>query len=407
MTVSRRNALRFGLSALATAMFAPSAIAGRSGVPAKSCIVLFAHGGPSQFETFDPKPGRRTGGEFGSIRTKIAGVHFSELLPQLARRADRLAVLRSLSYREGSHHRARYLVQTGYVPAGAVQHPGVGALIAEAKAGGGALPGYVAIGGPGKDPGFLGAQWTPFVVGDPLKKVQNIQSVVSKKRMDRRLTMFEQLQDDFRHERSAAAIEGHDDIVEQAVRMMRAPDVEAFDLEREPEAVRERYGMTKFGQGCLMARRLVERGVPFVQVTQQGWDTHQDNFGRTKALCGDLDPAFAALLDDLAASGKLDETVILWIGDFGRSPQINNRGGRDHYPAVANAVLAGGGLPVGQVIGETDDDGVEVRDNPIDIPDLLRTLTTRLGMDPDKTRMSPEGRPMSAVDGGKLIRALT
>ena len=407
---TRRDIVRLGLSALATALVAPGTASGRTRVatPAKACILLFMNGGPSQFETFDPKPGRPTAGTTGARRTKIAGVRFSENLPELSRRADQLAVVRSLSYREGNHGRARHLVQTGYAPQGTIGHPAIGAQVAEGLAGEGDLPRCVAIGGPGQSPGFLGAAFTPFVVADPRKPVRNIAPAadVSEGRLDRRLELWRHLQSDFGRGRSSPVVAGHEAVVDQAVRMMRARELEAFDLEQEPANVRERYGDSRFGQGCLMARRLCERGVPFVQVTQNGWDTHEDNDARVKALCEELDPAFASLLDDLSASGRLDETLVVWLGDFGRTPRINGRGGRDHYPRVANVVLAGGGIPAGQVIGATDIDGYEVSDRPIGVPDLFRTIFLRLGLDPDTVRMAPGGRPLNAVDGGTEVAEL-
>jgi uncharacterized protein (DUF1501 family) len=411
MQPTRRHIVRLGLSALATALVAPASASGRStaiATPAKACILLYMHGGPSQIDTFDPKPGRPTSGTIGSVRTRLPGVRFGEHLPRLARRARRLAVVRSLSYREGSHARARYLMHTGYVPQGSVGHPAFGAQVAAARADEDDLPRYVAIGGPGQPAGFLGSAFTPFVVGDPRRPVRNIAPPrdVTDARLDRRLELWRELQADFGRDRSSAVVRGHEAVVDQAVRMMRARDLEAFDIEREPFTVRERYGDTRFGQGCLMARRLCERGVPFVQVNQPGWDTHADNDERTRALCEELDPAFSALLDDLAASGRLDETLVVWLGDFGRTPTMNARGGRDHYPRVANVVLAGGGIPAGQVIGATDDDGHEVVDRPIGVPDLFRTLALRLGLDPDAVRLAPEGRPIAAVDGGTAIDEL-
>jgi uncharacterized protein (DUF1501 family) len=406
----RRDIVRLGLSALATALVAPTSASGRTRVatPAKACILLFMNGGPSQFETFDPKPGRPTAGTTGARRTKLAGVRFSENLPELSRRADKLAVVRSLSYREGNHGRARHLVQTGYAPQGTIGHPAIGAQVAQGLKGEGDLPRCVAIGGPGQSPGFLGAAFTPFVVADPRKPVRNIapSPEVSDNRLDRRLELWRHLQSDFGRGRNSPVVAGHEAVVDQAVRMMRARELEAFDLDQEPVNVRERYGDTRFGQGCLMARRLCERGVPFVQVTQNGWDTHDDNDARVKALCEELDPAFSSLLDDLSASGRLDETLVVWLGDFGRTPRINGRGGRDHYPRVANVVLAGGGIPAGQVIGATDIDGYEVRDRPIDVPDLFRTIFLRLGLDPDAVRMAPGGRPLNAVDGGTEVAEL-
>ena len=406
--MTRRNALRLGLGALAagvTTAAHATANAPTAGT-AKACILLYMVGGASQIDTWDPKPGRPTGGEFGTVRTTLPGVHISEHLPQLARRTGDLAIVRSLTYREGNHARARYLMHTGFVPAGGARHPGLGAHVDAAQAPGSPLPGNVAIGGPGHEAGFLGSQHDPFVVGNPSKRVRNVEAVVSADRLDARLELWSQFQNDFAAGRSDAAVAGHQSNVEQAIRMMRAEELEAFDVNAEPRRAAERYGPTKFGQGCLMARRLVERGVPFVEVQMGGWDTHENNFERVAALSGELDAAMSALLDDLRDRGLLDETLVVWMGDFGRTPRINARGGRDHYPKVASAVLAGGGIRGGQVIGSTDADGYEVRDRALSVADLHRTVHTKLGLDPDDMNLSDGGRPIAAVDGGSVIEGL-
>ncbi len=405
-TITRRDALRLGLGALTagvtTAAYANGPDLYRH-IQAKACILLYMVGGASQIDTWDPKPGRPTGGEFRSIRTTLPGVHVSEHLPGLARRTDDLAIVRSLSYREGNHARARYLMHTGYVPAGGAQHPALGAFVHAAQSPGAPLPGNVAIGGPGHSAGLLGPAHDPFVVSNPVQTVRNVESNISAARLDARLHMWSALQEDFGSERTPAAVQGHDAVLDQAIRMMRAPELEAFDLRQEPRNLSERYGPGKFGQGCLMARRLVERGVPFVEVQMDGWDTHESNFERVAALSRELDTAMSALLDDLKSSGLLEETLVLWMGDFGRTPRINARGGRDHYPHVASAVLAGGGVAGGQVIGATDADGVAVTDRPITVSDLHRTVHTKLGLDPEQVRISSAGRPIAAVEGGVVI----
>ena len=193
---------------------------------------------------------------------------------------------------------------------------------------------------------------------------------------------------------------------EQALALMGSTSVQAFQLDAEPAPVKEKYGPTPFGAGCLMARRLVEAGVPFTEVTLNGWDTHEDNFERVKTLSGTLDQGMSALLDDLQQRGLLATTLVIWMGDFGRTPRINEKGGRDHHPKASSVMLAGGGVKVGQVIGSTDDDGAEVRDRPVTVPDLYRTVAHLLGIDCDKSRTSPAGRPIKSVDAGTLISEL-
>lgn len=411
MPSTRRSFLHLGLATLASALVHPNAHAARAtpapGGRAKACILLFMHGGPSQLDTFDPKPGRPTGGTVTTIPTALPGVAVSEHLPGLAHRLDRVALVRSLTAREGNHDRARYLMHTGQPPQGGAQHPALGAWVADARTRG-SLPGYVAIGGPGHGPGLLGAARAPFVVRDPTEPVRNLAPppAVTRERQGDRAALWRSLQGGFERTHASPKASAHRTVVEQALDMRASSSTLAFDLEREPAALRDRYGASAFGQGCLMARRLVQAGVPFVEVGLPGWDTHEDNEARVRRLCGPLDTGLSALLDDLEASGLLDETLVVWLGDFGRTPRINARGGRDHYPAVSSVLLAGGGIVGGQVLGATDRDGHEIVERPVTVPDLVRTLATALALDPETTRASPSGRPISLVDGGSVIDEL-
>jgi uncharacterized protein (DUF1501 family) len=410
MHTTRRSLLHLALGALAGALVPPGARAAAGsprGGRAKACIFLFMHGGASQLDTFDPKPGRPTGGTVSAIPTALPGVGVSEHLPGLAERLDRVALVRSLTAREGNHDRARYLMHTGYPPQGGAQHPALGAWAADALTQG-PLPGYVAIGGPGHGAGLLGAARAPFVVGDPTQPVRNLEPPrdVTTQRQGERTALWRTLQADFERSHPSPQARGHRAVVEQALEMRSARAIAAFELEREPAALRDRYGRSSFGQGCLMARRLVEAGVPFVEVGLDGWDTHEDNEARVRRLCGPLDTGLSALLDDLGARGRLDETLVVWLGDFGRTPQINARGGRGHYPTVGNVLLAGGGIVGGQVVGATDRDGYEIIERPVTVPDLMRTIAMALGLDPEQSRQSPGGRPIAMVDGGQVIDGL-
>lgn len=417
--VSRRQSLRLSLGALAAALARPALAAAPTTVvsapghrPARACIVLYMHGGASHIDTFDPKPGRQTGGPFASIGTDVPGLSISEHLPGLAERAGQLAVIRSLSGTEGNHDRARYLMHTGYSPAGSTAHPSVGALVgahvAEVAPEPAALPGYVAIGGSGHTAGFLGARHGPFVVpkaGQPIRYLKDADRVSAARRRAR-AELWRGQQAAFAQRGAAPQITGHTDVMEQALAMMDSSQMDAFDLQHENRATRDRYGDTEFGRGCLLARRLVESGVPFVEVGMKGWDTHTDNFERVQRLSGDLDRAMSTLLDELADRGLLEDTLVVWAGDFGRSPRINARGGRDHHPRASSVVLAGGGLTTGQLVGATDDDGREVVDRKVSVVDLMRTVATALGLDPNRARMTPEGRPITTVDGGRVIEGL-
>src|SRR5262249_42142964 len=346
---------------------------------------------------FDPKPGRPTGGEFKAIATAVAGIQISEHLPGLAARMKHLAIVRSLTANEGNHERARRLMHTGYAPQAGVDHPALGSIVAEKRAPDD-LPGYVAVSGPGEAAGFLSAELSPFFVQSAGKPVRYLEPAgVGEARFARRIELWRSFEDDFLRSHASRYAEAQRTVGEKAIAMMHSPRVAAFKLDDEPAATRQAYGDGEFGLGCLMARRLVEAGVPFVEVTHKGWDTHKDNFPTVKRLSEELDRGMGALLDDLAARGLLDQTLVAWMGDFGRTPTINGNGGRDHYPGCQSVVLAGGGIRGGQVVGATDADGVAVKDRPVAVPDLFRTLATQLGLDPDERRVAPSGRPIKTV----------
>jgi hypothetical protein len=270
------------------------------------------------------------------------------------------------------------------------------------------LPGYVTIGGPGEDAGFLGAALSPFPVLNPDKPTRNITLArgIEQPRFDARLGLWHDMQSDFASDHPGALVAGQTEVGDRAVALMHAPGAGAFDISSEPDAVKRAYGDGPFGSGCLMARRLVAEGVPFVEVLLRGWDTHENNFPRVKDLSVVLDQAMGALLDDLATRGLLSSTLVLWLGDFGRTPRINERGGRDHFPASTSVVLAGGGIKGGQVIGATNADGDEIVARPVTVPDLYRSVAWAMRVDPDKTRFAPSGRPLKTVDGGARINEL-
>jgi hypothetical protein len=388
---------------------APSASGGNtpSALPpgkAQACIVLFMEGGASHIDTWDPKPGRPTGGEFRAIGSAVPGIRVSEHLPLLARRAKKLAIVRSMTSKEGDHRRARHLMHTSYPPQSGVHHPAFGSYFARSR-GIKELPQYIAVGGPGGDPGFLGGQWAPLFVPDPTKPLRDLvpPPEVGGQRWQDRIALWASLEDGFAAEHGGEYALGHKAIGEQAVRLIGSPKASVFDLRTVPAAQADPYGKSVFGSGCLMARRLVETGVPYVEVTQQGWDTHESNFRRVKQLSADLDRGMSALLDDLSAAGLLDTTLVVWVGDFGRSPDVNAQGGRDHWPRAFSLVLAGGGIRGGQVVGATDADGRDVAERPVTVPDLFRTLAHALRLNPDDSEVTPTGRPLRAVERGKPI----
>ncbi len=375
----------------------------------KACILLWMQGGPSQFETFSPLPGVAGGGT-KSIATAVPGTAFAEHWPETASVADRLAVIRSMTSKEGSHPRATYLLHTGYLPIPGIRHPTLGSIVAsrlaaETGAADGDLPPVVRIGARGRSDsgaGFFGARWEPFEIGDPDEPPANTAPRTDAERHRRRLDLADRLGTGFAARLPQEAGD-HRDLLERASRLIHSPAMEAFDLDRESGAARDLYGAGDFAAGCLLARRLVEHGVTFVEVVCDGWDTHQDNAERTAALAGRVDRPFAALVRDLSDRGLLDDTLVVWMGEFGRTPQINPRGGRDHFPRSFNAVLAGGGVHGGSLVGRVDSRGVDVTERPVTVPDLFSTFCHATGIDPAVESMAPAGRPIRLVDGGSPV----
>ncbi len=374
-----------------------------------SCIVLWMAGGPSQFETLDPKPGTGNGGETKAIPTAVPGIQVAEHWPETAKMMKDIALIRSMTNKEGNHQRATYQLHTGYVPSGSVKHPSFGSLVcSEIGDLNFDLPHFVSIQGPTQGAGFLGVEYDPFVVLDPTRPPNNVTLVssVSEKRFTRRIGLLKRLEKDFSDAGGKVAVEAHQALYDKAANMVLSPRVKAFDLSQESDSMRENYGKNSFGQGCLLARRLVEAGVTFVEVRSNGWDTHQNNFTRSAELSKQVDPGFAALVADLKSKGLLEKTLVVWMGEFGRTPKVNPNAGRDHWPRSFTAALAGSGIAGGQVIGSTNSDGSDIKDRPISVADLLCSFCHSLKIDPRKENTSPLGRPLKIVDGGAVVKEL-
>jgi hypothetical protein len=375
---------------------------------AKSVILLWMNGGPSHIDTWDPKQGK-VAGPNKAIKTSVPGVMISEHMPQIARLANKLAIVRGMTSKEGNHQRAQYLLRTGYAPNPTVAHPSLAAWVTkrlgEPKTG---LPGSVSLGGPSVGAGFFGVQYGPFVVQTPGQMPQNVGygPGVDDARFEARKALLDGMESSFAAQTGDVKIEGRRALYGKADRLMHASALKAFDASEEPEAVRAAYGDTNFGRGCLTAARLVASGVKFVEVTLDGWDTHQDGFNRTKRLMGTLDPAMSGLLDDLQRRDLADSTLVVWMGDFGRTPNINGNEGRDHHPGAWTAVLAGAGIRGGIVHGETDAQGAKVVKDAVTVPNLLATIATTLGLDPADMVQSPSGRPINLTDGGTPLKPL-
>ena len=320
-----------------------------------------------------------------------------------------VALIRSMTNKEGNHQRATYQLHTGYVPTGTVKHPNIGCSIAaelgERKFD---LPHIVSIGGADRSGRGSSARrssrsWSRTRSGRP----DNAQPRVAADRFERRLGLLNDLETaGFAPGRGADRVRDHRALYAQTARMVLSPRMKAFDLDDESPATRDAYGRTPFGQGCLLARRLVEVGVTFVEVRSNGWDTHQNNNERVATLAEQVDPGFATLVADLKERGMLDRTLVVWMGEFGRTPKINPNAGRDHFPRVFNVALAGGGVKGGQVIGASSADGTEVKDRPVAVNDLLASLCHALKIDPTKEDHEPVGRPIKIVDGGKVVKEL-
>jgi hypothetical protein len=374
-----------------------------------SCILLWMAGGPSQFETFDPKPGTGTGGETNAIPTAVPGIEVAETWPETAKVMKDLAIVRSITNKEGNHQRATYQLHTGYVPSGSVKHPSFGSLVAS-ELGDVTfdLPHFVAVQGLTQGAGFLGVEYEPFLVQDASRPPANatLPPNITEKRFTRRIGLLKRLEKDFAESGAEIAVEDHQALYDKAAGMVLSPRIKAFDLSQEPDSLRERYGKNPFGQGCLLARRLVEAGVTFIEVRSNGWDTHQNNFTRSADLSKQVDPGLATLVTDLKEKGLLDQTLVVWMGEFGRTPRINPNSGRDHWPRSFSAVLAGGGVKGGQLIGSTNSDGTEVKDRPVTVADLFCSFCHSLKIDPRKENTSPLGRPLKIVDGGSVVKEL-
>jgi Protein of unknown function (DUF1501) len=373
-----------------------------------ACILLWMSGGPSQLETFDPKPEHKNGGETGVIETAVPGIKIARGWEKTAAAMKDIALVRSMTNKEGNHQRATYQLHTGYAPSGTVKYPNFG-CVAAAELGDPKfdLPHIVSIGGLSVGAGMLGVAYEPFNVGNPEKPPANVTLPTSADRFQRRLTLLETLEKEgFERSGGGDRVKEHHSLYKQTRSMVLSPRMKAFDLESENSTLRDAYGRTPFGQGCLLARKLVESGVTFVEIRSNGWDHHQQIHDNIAKGAGAVDPGLAALVGDLKTRGMLDRTLVVWMGEFGRTPKVNPNAGRDHFPRVFNVALAGGGIKGGQVIGASSADGGEVKDRPVQVNDLLTSFCHALKIDPKKENMSPLGRPIKIVDGGVAVKEL-
>ncbi len=404
---------------------------------AKSCIMIWLEGGPSHIETFDPKPDApsEVRGPFDAIDTNVSGIQLPECLERTAQVMDKIALIRSMTSPLGEHVLATKYLMTGYIPTPAVDYPNIGSTVAQVLKQTGVLPPFItATGGdrrqPTLGPGYLPTSTAPFEVGADFKvRDLDFYQGLDLGRIDRR-RQFVNAVDQFSRAKDASASSESDPNLERAYNMIASDEAKkAFDLTEEPKEVHERYGTIGkrtngrsgrqggggVGNGCLLARRLVERGVPFVTVNSTGWDSHENlrllkerDPGDLSAQLPSLDMALSALITDLSDRGMLDETLVVVMGEFGRTPKINSRGGRDHWPSVFSVAMAGGGVQGGQIIGSSDSLGELPANNPITPPDLSATIFKLLGINPEAELHTSDGRPIRiAPDGARVITELT
>lgn len=392
--------------------------AGEGSSPAKqvatahNVIYLYMTGGMSHLDTFDPKEDKDVMGLTESMKTNVTGVRLSHNLPLLSRQMDKLAIVRSMQSSQGAHEQGRYFMRTSFAPRSSIRHPSMGAWLQKFQdRGNPSLPGTVMIGNDSKHPGagFFEARFAPLMINNPDDGLSNSRVnpwFASEDQFNQGLEAARKLDAKFTQTYNLRNVRAYADMYDDALRMMKSEELDAFDLEKEPETLRKKYGNDRFGQGCLLARRLVEHGVRFVEVTFGNWDTHNANFTRVPELADELDAAMSTLLQDLASRGMLENTLVVLATEFGRTPEINANDGRDHFPKAFSCVLAGGGIRGGQVYGASDAQGATIAENPVNIPDFNATIAYALGLPLDQVIYSPQKRPFTVADKGKPLTEL-
>jgi hypothetical protein len=416
-TLSRREVFgqfaraTLGVGLVPTVAHRLEAAAHTGSAQATNIIYLMMQGAMSHLDTFDPKPGREEQGETKPIQTKTPGIFFGQSLEKLASLSDRLAVIRSLSTETGAHEQGQYLMRTSYPMINSIRHPALGAWAVHAMGNiSKDLPSYVLVGNGNDHPGagFLDPSLTPVPVADPLKGLENTKrpGYLSAENFDRRLSLADRIDRDFKQRYAGHQLDAYNQLYKDAVRLMGSVDLQAFDIAQEKPEVRDRYGDSRVGLGCLLARRLVESGVRCVEVEWGGWDMHRDVFEEMDEKGPQLDRAMGTLLEDLEQRGLLSSTLVVLATEFGRTPQINENGGRDHHPGVFSCVLAGAGVQGGAVYGESDERGFRPAKDPVSVADFNTTVAAACGLPVEKEFHAPNGRPFKIGGGGKPIAAV-
>lgn len=375
---------------------------------AKSCIYLYMNGGMSHLDTFDPKAGHVDAGPVKALATTVDGMQLSEYLPSLTKQAAHLAVVRSVSSNQGAHEQGEYFMRTSFPLRGTIKHPTLGAWDAHLQGRiNPTLPAYITIGAGSNHPGagFMETKYAPLPLGNPEQGLPNSTRPdgISAEDYAHRLELLKSFNAPFQKKHDSKAVRAYRDLYDEAVTLMGSKDLAAFDIKQESEGLRNAYGDSAFGQGCLLARRLIENDVRFVEVGLGGWDTHDDNFDRVSDQAAVLDRALSTLLMDLHTRGMLDETLVVVATEFGRTPTINSNQGRDHFPKAFSCLLAGGGIRGGQVHGQTNENGSSIVKDPVQVPDFNATIAHALGLPLDRVITSPSGRPFMVADHGKPL----
>jgi uncharacterized protein (DUF1501 family) len=371
----------------------------------KSCILMWMGGGPSTMDIWDLKPGAPTGGAFKPIQTAATGVQICEHMPMMSKVMDKVSLVRSMSTREADHGRGRYYMHTGYVPNPNVEHPSYGAVLAHELANPeNPIPPFISVGGASEGPGFLGMQYAPLVVSSN-GQIRNLNNRdIPRDRMQQRMYMLGAIENRFINENRGEVAADHAKILEKTQALMSSDQMAAFRVSEEPAEVLERYGASGFARGLVLARRLAEAGVPFVEVDYGGWDNHGNIFPTLQnEKLPLIDQAMSALIEDLDARKMLERTVVIWMGEFSRTPRINAGAGRDHWARSWSVMVGGGKIAGGRAVGATNADGTQVITDPYSAEDLMASVCHALDIPLQTTFYSKQGRPMKIANGGKVI----
>ena len=383
-----------------------AAITPHSRARAQHVIYLNMSGAMSHIDTFDPKPGTTSQGPVQPIATNVDGIQLSEFLPNIASQMHNAALVRSVVTSQGAHEQASYLMHTSYQKRGTISHPTFGSWVSKlAGSINSTIPNHVKIGGGGPGAGYLESRHNPVPIGNPKSGLANskLAEYIGNNRFDARLNAISKMNGTFTEHFPQKQVRAYTDLYKDAVKLMKSSDIQAFDIAQEPENMTEMYGDSNFGQGCMLARRLVEHGVRYVEVTRGGWDTHDDCFNRVADNCLDIDKAIGALLRDLDRRGLLNTTLVVLTSEFGRTPNINPRDGRDHWPNAFSAMFAGAGIKGGTLYGQSDELGKRVVENPAKPEDLNATIAKLLGLATQDIHYSPSGRPFKVAHDGTPI----